>query len=99
MLKHLNQIMTNTRLIPVDIAGGVDRDLPGRLSAVFHWQRLGGRMGFLKRLTRVLGEPRIFVDANDLLTDRAGCFIVGQCINGLNHNRDRGQFSICRGIR
>ena len=56
-------------------------------------------MGFLKRLARVLGEPRIFVDTDELLADRAGCFIVGQCINGLNHNRDRGQFSICRGIR
>ena len=34
-------------------------------------------MGFLKRLTRVFGEPRILVDTDDLLTDRAGCFIVG----------------------
>ena len=93
MGEDLEQIVTDTRLVVIDIAGGKNRDLAGGALAVAH-RKMALDLGVgAEALRRVIGKLAILVDFQYLVHRAAQSFVSIGSVDGLRHHGNRQQLA------
>ena len=94
VVQHLEQVVADAGLVVIDIAGGIDHHLAGRLGTVAHRvRRRLGRAG-AELLRGELRQPGVFVHAQYFFHQGAGGLGFVDSIDRLHHDGNAGELAV-----
>ncbi len=95
--QQLQQVVADARLVVVDVAGGVDRHLAGRLRAGLH-RKVAARLGAGTEFRAVvLGQLAVGMDAQHAVDQLADRLVLQAGVDHLHHHWNRGELAHCVG--